>query len=151
MRNIVIADTSVLIALDKLDLFLLLSFRYKKVLVTPTVAKEFGKPLPEWIEIVEPTNETETERLKQILDAGEATAIALAEETFDCDIVLDDRKARRVAVRLGLEVFGTVALLERGYDDGDISTDRDVAEELKVVGFHINGYLEKYLRAKMTV
>ncbi len=151
MRNIVIADTSALIALDKLDLFPLLTSQYKKVLVTPTVAKEFGEPLPEWIEIIEPTNEVETERLKQILDIGEATAIALAEEILDCEIVLDDRKARKVAVRLGLEVLGTVALLERGYDDGDIPTNRDVVEELKLMGFHLNGYLEEYLKKKMTI
>ena len=54
------------------------------------------------------------------VDVGEAEAIALAHERR-CRIILDDRKARTVAVRLGVPVTGTVGLLLKAKQVGVIS------------------------------
>ncbi len=52
------------------------------------------------------------------LDHGEAAVLALAEERHAALIIMDERKGRRYAQRLGIPVAGTIAVLllakERG-------------------------------------
>ena len=45
------------------------------------------------------------------LDKGESSAIALAFETPDCTIILDDYKARKIADQLGLHITGTIGVI----------------------------------------
>jgi len=47
MPDVVIADTSCLIAMEKLDAFHLLKSLYGEVKITSEIAAEFGKLLPE--------------------------------------------------------------------------------------------------------
>ena len=49
--NAVITDTSCFILLDKIGAFSILHSLYKNVITTPEILHEFGKPLPDWIEI----------------------------------------------------------------------------------------------------
>ena len=56
METVVISDTSCLIILDKVQQLALLKAAYSKVIVTPTVALEFGQPLPDWIAVQSPAN-----------------------------------------------------------------------------------------------
>lgn len=51
---------------------------------------------------------------------GEASAIALALETADNVLILDDWKARRLAERLGLSVTGTLGVLIKAKNTGII-------------------------------
>lgn len=51
--------------------------------------------------------------LKTQVDEGEAEAIALAMELGDVFVILDDRKARQLALQLNLKVIGTVGMLLR--------------------------------------
>jgi predicted nucleic acid-binding protein len=48
-----------------------------------------------------------------LLDAGEAAAISLAQTVGAQLILLDERKARRIAARMGLPIAGTLAVLLR--------------------------------------
>jgi predicted nucleic acid-binding protein len=52
---------------------------------------------------------------KSVLGAGELSTILLAKEMRTHIVLLDDHAARRVAKREGLEVLGTVGLLEAFY------------------------------------
>lgn len=52
------------------------------------------------------------------LDAGEASTIALALENPDGRIILDERKGRSVAKRLGLKVTGTFGIIIKAKDEG---------------------------------
>ena len=47
----VIADTSCLIVLDKIDGLFILEEMYRSVLVTPTVKAEYGKELPAFVRV----------------------------------------------------------------------------------------------------
>ena len=49
--QIIISDTSCLIALTNIGLLGVLQNLYETVLATPEVAGEYGEPLPEWISI----------------------------------------------------------------------------------------------------
>ena len=52
MPNItVIADTSCLIALSKMEAIELLKELYEEVYITKEIALEFGESLPEWVRI----------------------------------------------------------------------------------------------------
>jgi len=102
MPEIVISDTSCLILLQKIDHLSLLSKIYSKVIVTPIIASEFGKDLPDFIEIRTPKDQFAFKTLSQLVDQGEASAFTLAFEIDNCVLILDDRKARKVAKSLGL-------------------------------------------------
>lgn len=56
METIIVSDTSCLIILEKIGHLSLLQASYGKVVVTPTVATEFGQHLPEWVTTIEPLN-----------------------------------------------------------------------------------------------
>ena len=58
------------------------------------------------------------------MDAGEAQAIALAQTTADCTILLDDARARKIAQRLGIKQIGTIGLLLRAKRQGLIEQIR---------------------------
>lgn len=78
MHRIVIADTSFLIAVQKLQLFNQVQTLYNEVYITKIIAEEFKLPLPEWIIIQQPLRLELQTVLSLILDGGEASAIALA-------------------------------------------------------------------------
>jgi len=48
-RSVIIADTSCLILLDKIEELELLQKLYGTVFITPVISNEFGKSLPNWI------------------------------------------------------------------------------------------------------
>ena len=49
--NYVVADASCFILLDKVDMLFVLHELFSRIITTPEVALEFGKPLPSWISI----------------------------------------------------------------------------------------------------
>lgn len=74
MPELVICDTSCLILLDKINKLELLKHCYSSIYVTPEIAEEFGKGLPDWIKIKEATNQALQQTLTQILGKGESSA-----------------------------------------------------------------------------
>jgi predicted nucleic acid-binding protein len=78
--------------------------------------------------------------------SGEAETIALALEK-GMRIILDDRKARGVAARLGLSITGTVGLLIKAKQAGVIPALKPLLELLQHNNFHIGKELvEEALR-----
>ena len=53
---------------------------------------EYGEPLPEWVEIVNVTDKSKQRLLELQIDKGDSSAIALAMETPDSTLILDDHK-----------------------------------------------------------
>jgi len=120
---VVISDTSpvrVLIHLGHVDW---LRELFGEVLVPPAVAAELRNPparlealdVSAWAFLVvrSPTDLRRVSELRSLLDAGEAEAIALAEE-LDADLVLVDESAgREVARQCGLTVLGSLGILVR--------------------------------------
>ena|ERR1700757_2800655 len=109
--TVVITDTSCFIILDKIKATYLLNELFTKVITTPEVAVEYGSPLPDWVDIQQVKNITLQNELALIIDAGEASAIALASEIY-CDYLLtDDLAARKFAELRGFRVKGSAGLL----------------------------------------
>jgi predicted nucleic acid-binding protein len=72
------------------------------------------------------------------MDEGEAEAIALAMELGDVLLILDDKKARRVAQQIGLKVIGTVGMLLRAQRDGVIAEIKPLLTALVQADFRIS-------------
>lgn len=144
---IVISDTSCLILFDKINHLHLLQKVFSKVYTTPQVAEEFGYPLPGWIVIKEAEGGYEN-ILERISDIGEASAIALAMEcsvTESTFIVLDDLKARKIALSEKLNVIGSMGIILKAKELGIIPLIKPVFELVKRTNFRINEKLENEL------
>ncbi len=91
--KIVIVDTSCIILLDKIGELELLRKVFYQLTVTTVIADEFGKPLPLWLS-VKSVNNTDFQKLLDI-DAGEASAIALAiESELHCLLLMTIREEK---------------------------------------------------------
>jgi len=82
--------------------------------------------------------------LTKSLDAGEAEAIVLALEK-ELPLIMDEKKGRKVAHRLGIKLFGFIGLLILNYRKGLMSSSEviDLFYEAKDQGFRVGEQLEK--------
>jgi predicted nucleic acid-binding protein len=106
------------------------------IFVPPAVVSEFGSR-PVGLTVVTPANIGTVAALKLIVDLGEAEAIALAHEQ-GCRIILDDRKARTAAQRLGIPVTGTVGILLKAKGAGVIPSLLPLLDALDAHHFHVS-------------
>lgn len=143
MPKIIISDTSCFILLDNINEFDLLRKLYGQVITTNEVAKEFGKSLPDWIEIKEPKKKQYQQVLELQLDKGEASAITLALDMIDPILILDDYRARKVAERLGFEITGTLGVIIKAKLAGHISSVKPILEKIKRTNFRLTPELEQ--------
>lgn len=142
MQKTIIADSSCLILLDKIEELDLLKKLFGKVIVTSIIAEEFGNPLPEWISIKDAENKNYQNILELTVDRGEASAIALAVEQSDCLLIIDDQKARKLALELKLNYTGTLALLVEAKLKGHITSVRPIISKIRKTNFHLTPELE---------
>lgn len=131
--EIVIADTSCFILLDKIGELELLRLLFGHVVTTTTIAAEFGTRLPEWIEI-RAVKDLHFQTTLDI-DAGEASAIALAIESAPALLVLDDNKGRKAARRLNLKVTGSLGLFVIAKKSGIIPAVKPLIEKIQQTNF----------------
>ncbi|MDO5664026.1 MAG: DUF3368 domain-containing protein [Bacteroidia bacterium] len=144
-ENIVIADTSCLIALAKIKALLLLKALYSNIFITSEIAREFDEVIPEWILVEEVTNKNYLQILATRLDIGEASAIALAMEKRNVLLILDDLKGRKEAEKLGFAITGTLGVLFKAQRENVIESIKPYLNSLKTVGFRISSELEMNL------
>lgn len=111
---------------------------YQEVYITSKIAEEFQLVLPDWILIQEPGNAHIQSVLSSIVDAGEASAIALAYDYHDVVLIIDDLKARKEAIRLGFKVTGTLGILLKLKNEGLIISMKQRVLQLIEVGFRIS-------------
>ncbi|AFK19034.1 twitching motility protein PilT [Haloferax mediterranei ATCC 33500] len=80
--------------------------------------------LEEGIPVVTPSSSAEKleEKLLETLDPGEAQAIAVA-EAADGTVITDDGDARATAKQRGVGLTGSIGLLVRFVEDGEISVE----------------------------
>ena len=109
MHKTIISDTSCFIVLTNIGEIELLHKAYEKIVTTIDIATEYGEPLPEWVEIVAVKDQYRQQLLEMQIDKGESSAIALALETPDSTVILDDYKARKIAEKLGIVFTGLLA------------------------------------------
>jgi predicted nucleic acid-binding protein len=136
-----IVDTSVLIALERINTLEILCKIYSQVILPEAVINEFGPP---------PIECYSAEKVKSplvrllVLDLnlgrGEAESIALASE-MGLRLALDDLKARKVAEKLGLRITGTIGVLLKAESLALIGNAYDKVEDLRDKGFYISDQL----------
>jgi len=76
------------------------------------------------------------------IDKGESSAIALALETNESTLILDDYKARKVANQLGLNFTGTIGVIVRAKLSGKIESIKPYLLKIKQTDFRISSELE---------
>ena len=136
MRERAVTNSTCLIGLDRIGRSDVLQRSFGEVLAPPEVMTEVGLSIG-WIVTRATAQPAVTAALRMQVGLGEAAAIALALELVDVEIVLDDRKARRVARELGLNVLGTVGLMVRAKRAGIIERVGPVLSELEASGFRL--------------
>ena len=145
--EIIISDTSCLILLFKIDELDLLKKLSDKVFITKTIKQEFGKSLPDWIEIKSPSDDHYQQILEMELDAGEASAIALSLETDNSVLIIDDLKGRKVAERLKLKYSGTFGLILKAKQEGILTNISPIINKIIQTNFRFSeNLLETILR-----
>ena len=143
--KVVIADASCLILFTNIQLLEVLRDLFSVLWITEEVEAEYGLVLPAFISVHRPTDRDRQQTLQLILDPGEASSIALAEENPGCRIIIDERKGRRVALALGLDVTGTLGVLLEASNRGLIDADSKLLEKLNASDFRLSPDLKKRL------
>ena len=129
---LVVADSSPLIVLIKIERIELLPKLFKEVLIPPAISMELRAPTrpqvvwdfithpPWWLVERAPTtiNDIPT------LDNGECAAISLAQEVQAGLLLMDEDRGRKAAIDRQLRVTGTIGVLERAAAEGFV----DLAE-----------------------
>ena len=139
--NIVIADTTCIILLDKIGQLELLRKIFTSVSVTKETADEYGKPFPEWIVVKSVSDKHYQKILETEIDRGEASAMALSIELGNALLILDDLKARQFAGKLQLNYTGTLGLLLSAKQKAIIPSVRFYIEKIKHPNFRFSSKL----------
>ena len=137
MTRDAVTNSTCLIGLERIGRLDLLPQVFSTVFAPPAVAAEVRSPLS-WLRVQAVQNAVAVTTLKTQMDAGEAEAIALAMELGDVLLILDDKKARRVAQQLNLKVIGTVGMLLRGKRQGVIAEIKPLVLALLQADFRIS-------------
>lgn len=143
----VILNNTPLVALWSLGRLDLLRDFYQEVLIPRAVEEEFlatetsarRKALEDapWIKTVELSHPRRALAYAG-LDDGEAAVLALAEEMDARLVVLDERKARRYAERLGLPLTGTLGIFLEAKKAGLIGSVSDPVSKLLKAGLFLS-------------
>lgn len=141
MKEPAVTNSTCLISLESIGQLSLLPALFEPIVIPPGVQQEFGSAA-DWLKVQAPVNDALVATLAQIVDEGEAEAIALALERRAL-LILDDRKARQWAKRLRVRVVGTVGLLIRAKRQGFLDAVKPHLNALRVAGFHLSQALEE--------
>jgi predicted nucleic acid-binding protein len=144
---LVVADSSPLIALAAIQRFDLIDALYSELNVPEAVFQEvsvlekpFGHDLQEALsqKVVPVQNVTARNLLFAELGKGEAEAIVLAMERRAGNLLIDDKKARRYALRNDLPVVGTMGLLLRAKKAGLVEAVAPLISKLVENGIRVS-------------
>ena len=116
----------------------------EEFLRTETMARRSSLDNAPWIRTVSLTD-PQSASVYGRLDQGEASVLALAKEHDAHLVIIDEKKAREEAKRIGLPVRGTVGVLLDAKKKGLIDTIKPLLEALRDNGM----YLEQSLIDKV--
>lgn len=141
--KIIIADTSCLIAFDRINKLDILQKTFSEIVTTKEVAEEFGKNIPHWLLISQIKNIRKKEELEKIVDSGEASAIALAIETKNSVLIIDERKGRKLAIDLHIEIIGTLRVILIAKQKGVIRSVKEIIQQFEQANFRFSRTIAK--------
>lgn len=141
VRISAVVDAACLIGLERINSLHLLPALLEAVIAPSAVVSEFGSQ-PVWLTVMDPVDRYVVHALELVLDHGESEAIALAQEK-GLRVILDDRKAREVAARMGVPVTGTIGLILKAKISGIIPAVRPLLDALDACKFHVSRELRE--------
>ncbi len=151
-----VSNSSIIIALARICHLDLMEKLFKEVIVPEAVWKEVtveGKAGREkilragFIHVEKTGNKRLATFLEEFVDRGEAEAIILALELNADLLIIDDREARNLAKKLGLQVMGTLGVLALAKYTGLIQEVKPIIDKLMETGFWISRrILEVFLK-----
>lgn len=124
-----------MIALNRIDQLNILHELFSSIVITKEIQQEFRQPLPHWIIVLEVTNLAKKSELEQVVDEGEASAIALALETEKCLLIIDEKKGRKLAQQLKIQIAGTLQILLLAKSRGIIKSLKLLLTQLEQQNF----------------
>lgn len=150
----VIADTSPLQYLFQVDLLDLLRELFGAVLVPEAVRDELqvgrslGFNVPDlavfpWMRVRSTTPTPVVDRFE--LGPGERAALALALQTSQSLVILDDAAARAAAKQLSLSATGTLGILLLGKEHRLVAAVRPVLSSLEQCGFRVTEAVHRHV------
>lgn len=158
MPPLIIADAGPLIGLAKTGHLELLRLLYQTVIIPPMVCAEL-KPESNyqgsddlksaldkgWLIVSEKPSDDLLAPLKQILDPGEAEAIALAQQSEGALLIIDERRGRNVAAHRKIKIIGTGAVLLAAKHNQHIENIREPLSALVDAGYRLSPRLVERL------
>jgi hypothetical protein len=146
----VVSNTSPLSNLAMIGEISFLQQIYPTILIPPTVYAELMR-LPKiqptistllhagWLEIQTPQDLQLIQTLNQVLDPGEAAAIALAIEINADRLLIDERLGRSIALKYGLKIRGILGILVNAKNQGIIPASKPLLDRLiNEAGFRVS-------------
>jgi predicted nucleic acid-binding protein len=157
----VVADSSPLIALSKIDQFGLLPKLFNQIVITSQVFTEVvveGAGLPgahetakaPWIEVKRLQSEADlaAAQTQFALGIGELSTLLLSREIKADLVLVDDLGARKLMRLQGLRVQGTLGILEAAFIRKHLSDLRDAYARLLAAGVYLDReFIDSRLRA----
>ncbi len=149
---IVIADTTPVISLLKINRLDLLEKAFGEVLIPDAVYAELtaDERFTDEAEMVKralyiksvPVANPEAVRILRMatgLDQGESEAIVLTDERKADILLMDEAKGRTISGKMGITVMGTIGILISAYEDNLITSEevRKCIDDLQRSGRHI--------------
>jgi predicted nucleic acid-binding protein len=141
----VISDASCLILYDKISELEILRGTFSSLIITPQVAKEFGDELPNWIRVKTIRDTGQYHELIQSLGRGEASSIVLAQEIRGSLLIIDEKRGRRVAKNLSIEIIGSLGILLKAKQKEVIKSVASMLEKIEQTNFRVSKVVKEEL------
>ena len=147
---LIVSDTSCITNLIQINQFNLLRAIYTQIIITPVVKKElqqFHLLSDTDIEalnlaIQTPVNIVAVNQLMLQLDAGESESIVLAEELNADFLLVDERKATKIANERGLTTIGILGVILLAKQNNHIASAKLLLDDLRLkTTFHFSDSL----------
>jgi hypothetical protein len=143
----VIANNTPLVAFWSISRLEILQNLFDEILIPPAIRDEFlsaatgnrfeSLQAAQWIKVT-PLSRPNAADAFAGLDRGEAEVIALAQEQDARLVLLDERRARRYAIRMGRPVSGTLGVLLLAKQEGLIEAVKPLISSLIESGLHVH-------------
>ena len=150
-KPIIVCNSGPLIALVSIDCLYILNRLYQRIIIPNAVYQEVTSSedltgaqqiaQEPWIE-KKSLKSSPDRLLRAELGAGESDVITLAMEIKASKVLIDERKARRIAKLIySLSITGTGGLLLRAKQNDIIKEVRPLLERMKANGYHLSDRL----------
>lgn len=143
MHKTYISNSTCLIGFERINSLDILQKLYGEIFISEAVGNETGLTYLSWIKVRKIKNKEALRFLMLEIDQGEAETIILATEIKNAVLILDEKKARKIAKRLDLNITGLMGVLLKAKEKGIIKSVKEIIENLEKENFRISVNLKK--------